>query len=385
MVWIAVGHLANDWPVAALWLIIPAAGVAMDLSPAEVGLLFTIFSVGSAFAFLPSGLLADTTKKRGGLLVGTFAWVVVGFALATLATEFWVLALLLAIAGMGNAAWHPIATGMVAQIDPPNRARGLGIHALGGSLAEVLAPLCAGMLLAFVSWQEALLLSIVPALFVGLCFLGVSRSFPDFETKAADTKALRTLFISWTSMEGFRLVALVSCYNAAVVALLSMIPLYLTVEKSLSLATSAVVFSFLLVLGAMLQPVIGALSDRVGTKPVSVAGNGIAAVAIGCMVLNPGLGVSIALLAFGLGALDAIRAAVLAMVVDHTKAGESTTLGLAFVLLEGVAAFGALMAGAAAGVSWGLMFFLAASFAAIATFMAARMPVSCKRTATRSG
>ena len=52
LTWFAVGHLANDWPIAALWLIVPAAGLAMELSPAEVGLLFTIFSIGGALAYL---------------------------------------------------------------------------------------------------------------------------------------------------------------------------------------------------------------------------------------------------------------------------------------------------------------------------------------------
>ena len=59
-----------------------------------------------------------------------------------MAPGYWSLALLLAVAGMGNAAWHPIATGVLTRESRERRAQALGIHAIGGSLAEVLAPLC---------------------------------------------------------------------------------------------------------------------------------------------------------------------------------------------------------------------------------------------------
>ncbi len=50
LTWFTLGHFANDWPISSLWLIVPTVGIAMELSPAEVGLLFTIFNVGGALA-----------------------------------------------------------------------------------------------------------------------------------------------------------------------------------------------------------------------------------------------------------------------------------------------------------------------------------------------
>lgn len=141
MTWFAVGHLANDWPIAALWLIVPAAGLSMDLAPAEIGLLFTLFNLGGALAYIPAGYLADHVSNRGRLLVVTFWWVAIGSALAALAPGVWSLAVLLSVAGMGNAAWHPIATGVLTRDNKDGRAEALGIHAIGGSFAEVLAPL----------------------------------------------------------------------------------------------------------------------------------------------------------------------------------------------------------------------------------------------------
>ena len=173
-----MGHFANDWAPTAIWLIVPAVAVTMGLSPAEVGLLCTMHSIGSALAFLPAGVLADRGNNRGRLLQMTFWWVAAGYALASFAPGYWSFALLLAFAGMGDAVWHPIATGVLVQQAPERRAQALGIHAIGGSLAAVLAPLSIGVLLAFVGWREALLISVIPATIMGLVFLRIAKYVP---------------------------------------------------------------------------------------------------------------------------------------------------------------------------------------------------------------
>ena len=69
----ALGHCANDFAPVAMFLIIPAFGVAMGLSPVEIGLLFTIHNLGSALAYIPAGFVADHVADRGILLLATFS------------------------------------------------------------------------------------------------------------------------------------------------------------------------------------------------------------------------------------------------------------------------------------------------------------------------
>ncbi|MEQ9257814.1 MAG: MFS transporter, partial [Roseovarius sp.] len=204
LTWFALGHLANDWPIAALWLIVPTAGIALNLSPIEVGLLFTIFNVGGALAYLPAGLLSDYVSDRGRLLVATFWWVAFGYALAAMAPGYWSLACLLAIAGMGNAAWHPIAACVLTQESKTRRAEALGIHALGGSFAEVLAPLSVGFLLAYVDWRDALLISVLPTAVLGVCFFWVARSIPRIERRAISKRDFINLKEKWHGHDGLR-------------------------------------------------------------------------------------------------------------------------------------------------------------------------------------
>ena len=141
------GHFANDWTAGSILLLTPAIAVGMDLAPAEVGLLITLMGVGAGLAYLPAGLAADYTRSRGLLLLMTFWWVAIGFFIASLAPGYWWLVILLAIAVMGDAAWHPVATGVLTQKMPDRRARALGIHAMGGTIgAEAVAPLAVGFL-----------------------------------------------------------------------------------------------------------------------------------------------------------------------------------------------------------------------------------------------
>ncbi len=362
LTWFALGHFANDWPICSLWLIVPAVGIAMDLSPAEVGLLFTICNVGGALAYLPAGILADHVANRGRLLVATFWWVAVGYLLAAMAPGFWSLALLLAVAGMGDAAWHPIATGVLARNSKERRAHVLGIHAIGGSLAEVLSPLAVGFLLAYVDWREALAISVLPAALMGFCFFFVARGVPRVEKTSVTRQDLLDLLNMWRRGNGLRMVAMICLYNMALIALLSMIPLYLADQHGFGPEAAGIAFSTMLIIGALAQPWVGKVSDIAGRRPVVVFGNLTAALAITVLVFQPALWIMIAAMVVAVAALDAIRAAILAGAVDHSGRSEGTTLGLAFVLLDGIGALGAVLAGIAAGFSWPHMFGLAAAF-----------------------
>jgi uncharacterized protein YjiS (DUF1127 family) len=95
-----------------------------------------------------------------------------------------------------------------------------------------------------------------------------------------------------------------------------------------------------------------------------------AALASAALILQPSFWAMIAAMAIAVAALDAIRAPMLAAAIDHTDHRQGTTLGFAFVLMEGVGALGALLAGLAAGVSWPHMFGLAAILALGASALA---------------
>ena len=340
------GHLSNDWLPAAIWLLAPAIGLAFDLKPSEVGLLLAIHSIGASLAYFPAGVLADRTRLQGRLLLGTFWWVALGYLLASTAPSFWSLAILLAIGGMGDAAWHPIATGILVRQMPKQRGQALGVHAVGGTLAEVLSPLLVGFLLAFLDWRVVLQFSVIPAALMGIAFLFIARRIPSRHASTVISRADLGAFITqWRSRTGLFLIAGIATYNMALIALMTMSPLFMQRELGFNSAQTGMAFAAAMLVGSIGQPIVGRLSDRRGRFGIFAVGSVVAAGLAGAVVLFDAPVLIISLLTMAMAVLVTIRSGVLAMAVDHASKHEATALGFVFVVLDGVGALGAVLAG----------------------------------------
>ena len=344
--WFSAGHLCIDWPFSAMYLLVPAAGVYFGWSPAEVGLVLTLQSVGAAFAYLPAGLLMDRLSERGRWLAATFFWVVVGYILASFASSLWPLALLMAFATLGDAAWHPMATGILVKMAPNQRGRMLGIHAIGGTLTGIFGPLAAGALLEVVDWRGAMQLVVIPTAIMGLVFLFyVARRIPRVEVAHADKPDLKALIRQWGTPFGATIAVMMMTYNLGLIGATAMLPLYLRDAIGLDAFEVGLAFSSAVLAGAAAQPFVGKISDRIGRWPVIAIGTLLGAVGAAVLVTATDLTTALLGLICCIGALDAIRSCVLACAVDMSGRSEATTLGIAFAVLDGVGAFGALAAG----------------------------------------
>ncbi len=365
-----LGHLANDWAPASIWLLAPAIGAAMGLSPSEIGLLITISYMGASMGYLPAGILADRVSHQGRLLAATFWWVAIGYFLASLAPGFWSLAILLAVAGMGDAAWHPIATGVLVEQAPKRRGMVLGIHAMGGTLSEVGAPLTVGLLLSLVDWRTALQVSVLPAVVMGVVFLFLLPRIPRSASAGVSRLELGRITRHWMRPRGLQLIGMISIYNMALMALMSMSPLFLQRELGHGPALAGAVFAAAMLAGSLLQPWIGRFSDTRDRYGVFIAGScaGILlSLGAALLVSPPWIIVS---LGGAMAILIAVRSGVLASAVDYASSRAATTLGFVFMLLDGVGALGALLAGWVAEVDLRYCFLLAAALSTTSVLLA---------------
>ena len=359
------GHMVNDWCPGALWILLPAIGLTFDLEPSQIGFLVAIHAVGSGFAYLPAGILSDRMKKQGRLLLVTFWWVGIGYISASQATGFWSLALLLAVGGMGDAVWHPVATGILTRQMPERRGQALGFHAIGGTLAMVLSPLAAGFLLAIFDWRAVLMISAGPALLMGFIFLWYAQRVPPTTTNKLSWQDLKNMRKLWTSSSGLALIATISTYNMAVMALTTITPLFLHQSGNFSPEKAGAVFAAAMLIGAIGQPIVGQISDRFGRRSIFICGSILGAI----FTLVSGLPLEFSWislsLVFGIGTLVAIRSGVLALAVDFSRDREATTLGFVFVLMDSVGAVGAVLAGLLGDVQLYYAFFLAAGLSLV--------------------
>jgi MFS family permease len=341
-----MGHMTNDWVAGTLWLLAPAIAASMGLGPAEVGLILTINGIGAGLAYIPAGVIADRSTRPGFLMLLSFWWVAIGYLSATLVPGFWAITLLLALGVMGDAFWHPIATGVLVKEMPQRRAQALGIHAVGGSIgAEVLGPLSTGFLLGFFDWQTTLQILVLPAVLMGILFIPVAARISRDNPGQVPHIDFRALARQWFKPAGLALMLMMILYNMALMAQLAMAPLYFQSEHGLSPFYAGLIFAAILMIGSIFQPFFGKYTDSRGRKPLIL----LALFGATFFALFAGLSDSLYWAILGLlpavAILTAVRPVILAAAVEYTGKSEATTLGIVFTVLDGVGMFGALLAG----------------------------------------
>jgi MFS family permease len=361
---LSAGHLANDWVAGTLWLLAPAIAASMNLGPTEVGLILTINGLGAGLAYIPAGIIADRSTRPGYLMLLSFWWVAIGYWSATMVPGFWAITLLLAFGVMGDAFWHPIATGVLVKEMPQRRAQVLGIHAVGGSIgAEVLGPLATGFLLGYFDWQTSLHILLIPVILMGLLFIPIAKRIGTRAAQDLNTIDIKGLVRHWLHAPGISLMLIMVFYNMSLMAILAMTPLYLQTEHGLSSFDAGLVFAVMLMLGAAIQPFAGQYTDRQGRKPLIL----IALVASSLFACLAGLSSSFGGLMTGLlpavVLLTIMRPVVLAAALDYSGRSEATTMGIVFTVLDGVGTLGALFAGLIGEFSLNYAFLLAAGLA----------------------
>jgi MFS family permease len=362
-----VGHLTNDWVAGTIWLIAPAVAAGMGLGPAEVGLLLAVNGFGAALGYIPAGIAADRFAHQGRLLVITFWWVALGYFGASLVPGFWPITLLFAFGAMGDAFWHPVATGILVKRMPGKKARVLGIHAMGGSIgAEVLGPLSAGFLLGYFDWRTSMQILIIPAVVMGIVFIPLSRRIGTITQRQISRIDLNNLVRHWSTPGGLGLIAMMVSYNMALFAMLSMTPLFLQNRHGLDPAESGMVFAALLLIGTFFQPIAGHVSDRRGRKRMILITFFFAGLLSAGAGLSSGFPAYVTMLAVSVTLLTAVRPVVLAAAVEFSGKSEATTLGIVFAVLDGVGALGALLAGYAGEIDLSWAYVLAGGLAMLA-------------------
>jgi MFS family permease len=361
------GHLTNDWVAGTLWLLAPAIAISMGLGPVEVGLILTINGIGAGLAYIPAGIISDRSTRPGLLMLLSFWWVAIGYLSASLAPGFWGVTLLLAFAVMGDAFWHPIATGVLVKEMPDRRAQALGIHAVGGSIgAEVIAPLSTGFLLGYFDWQTTLQILTLPAIIMGILFIPVAKRISRDSPGKISPIDFRGLARQWFKPAGVALMLVLVLYNMALIAQLAMAALYFQNVHGLSPFISGLIFAAILMLGSLLQPFFGKYSDGRGRKPM------ILLVLFGAsfFALFAGLSSSLYWAILGLlpavALLTAVRPVILAAAVEYSGKSEATTLGIVFTVLDGIGMFGAVLAGMAGEFELRYAFIMAAGMALLA-------------------
>ena len=159
---VAGGHGATHWIMATFYVLVPFIREDLGLSYAEAGVFASVFFFSSFAANAGSGALVDITGRR--VLLQAVSLVIGGAALMVLglAEGIWLIIAMLVFIGATNNLWHPAAISYLSERFPGNRGYVLSIHTLGASFGDMIAPLAAGVLLVWTTWQTTATLSAIP-------------------------------------------------------------------------------------------------------------------------------------------------------------------------------------------------------------------------------
>jgi len=381
---------ANGLPREVRVLVVVAFFVALGfgiVAPA-LPLFARDFGVGtaaaagvvSAFAFLrilfafPTGRLINSLGER--LVLGTgIAIVAVSSLLAGLAQSYWQLLVLRGAGGVGSAMFSISATSLLVRMVPTSqRARAVGLWQGGFLLGGIAGPGLGGVVTS-VSIRLPFFLYAGTLAVAGSVAIVALRHTPLADKSAAAGQphttlrtalrhpayraALATVFAdSWASM-GVRA---------------ALIPLYVQEALHRSVVWTGIGFWCVAGVNGLVLLPAGRFADRVGRKPVLVAGCAIAGSAFVLLALSSSLPtflVAMAILGFGSGLLDVAPAAVVGDIVE----GRSGPVFAAYSMSGDIAnVVGPVTTGALAESSYGGAFALTAGILGLATAAGAVMP-----------
>ncbi|MHB0869589.1 MAG: MFS transporter [Chloroflexota bacterium] len=273
-----LGHFGHHLCTAAMVPLLPMIRDSFALDYLRSGLLLSAFSLTYGLAQLPMAAISDRLSKRLVISLGMLGTGAACIGLG-LSDSYAQLMLSLILMGVAGSTYHAPASAFLSQtFEKEARGRALGVHIIGGSAGLMAAPLVA-ILVANVtgSWRSSFVVLGVPILLAGLLVWTLARAQERVNVKAAareDTEPLHLLQL--LRMLGL-LVIIAMLTQLLVSAINSFLPLFLVDRHGTPQDVAGLMMSIVFGAGLLGAPLGGALSDRLGRKPVillSVVGLG---------------------------------------------------------------------------------------------------------------
>ena len=367
----------------AFLVLIPEIYIALGLAPIQAGLLDAVRQLSGGATSMTGGFFVDMFQhRRGQVLAFSMGLIAIGYFLVSIAPTFGLILAALALASAGTALWHPPALGLLAQRFPSRRGLFISLHRSTGNVGDWLGPLIVGGLLGVIGWRWIVGSGTPMLLLFALVIFVVLRNVGGPKAEGVDYGAkFRTQMRDMR--ESFRGTGMWMIFTVSAVrgmgdrSLLWVIPLYLSDQLGMSNFWVGFHVALLAAPGIVSGPLFGALSDRIGRKPIIVFIMASAVIFPVTMALGgdgPGMTISVLLFGLFLFSVNSLTQAA-AMDVAAGKGLEGTFIGL----MWGSNAFFGAMSSIVAGVlveyvGWHAAFFLAAGLFFLGFLCALAMP-----------
>ena len=303
-------------PVSALYARHLGAPIAL------IGLIVASATISGIFVKLPSGALADVFGFKRLIVTGSIVKATGPFLY--LPVRAWqVLIPVRLFHGLATAIYAPAAAALVATLYPQRRAQRLGIYSAAENAGIVLGPFLGGLILYYWSFNVAFLVAGAIGILALLVSFTVPSPPPRLMSDDVAAPLLRRLRQGIFEILKSPCILVTSVVEASMFlgfgTLQAYLPLY-GVGIHLNTAQIGLLFGVQGVTSIVGRPTMGTVSDRLGRRPLIVAGVLLDAVVVILIPRTTQLGVLLGLSAlFGLGT-GAVTPSTTAFIADLVKA-----------------------------------------------------------------
>lgn len=269
---LSAGHLATDFASGAVPALLPFVVAEFDLSYLEAGAVMLVWATASSVVQPLFGLVSDRLGAIW-LLPGGVAFAAVGIGLAALSSTYPVFLLLIAISGLGTAAYHPEGSKFAAFASGDRRASGMSLFSIGGNIGFAVGSVVATGLVVWLGLHGGVLLAL-PGLVIAVFLVLLIPFLRSFDPGRSVARRLRGE--DRPGALGL-LLAVVGFRSLAWFGLLTFVPLY-EVSLGHSEAYGNRLLALMLLAGGVGTLAAGPAADRIGRRPIllgSVAGTGV--------------------------------------------------------------------------------------------------------------
>ena len=336
--------------------VLPAFATDLGAGPELLGVIVAASTITGVFFKLPAGSLSDVLGRKRMMVLGAMFFAFPPFLYPFVTDPYSLLALRF-VHGFATAIFSPVAAAYVAGLGEARRGARLGWFASMNDVGATGGPLIGGFILYFTASFPVTYLTVGV---LGLLTLAIVLLLPDVEPSTKPTAKTFGERLSEFAM-GIREVLsvppiLIASSIEAVMyfgyaAFLGFLPVY-GKQAGLNDAEIALVLGAQLAAAMAVKPVAGRLSDRVGRKPVIIAGLLLCAAALP-LVFRGNDFMTFAIFAAGLGlGVGAVTPVTNALIADLASANR---LGAAMGVFGTVFDFGEALGPIVAGFLIGSM------------------------------
>lgn len=170
---VGAAHLMSHVYQLALPPLFPLLARDFEVSYTALGLLVSVFSIAAVLGQVPMGFVVDRIGGGKVLIAGLFVQAAAIAAIAAV-PSYWVLLLVIAVAGLAHSVYHPADYAILSRAVPEGRlGRAYTFHSFSGNIGTAAAPMVMVGLAAFWDWRGACLL-------VGLAGIAVALALVPF-------------------------------------------------------------------------------------------------------------------------------------------------------------------------------------------------------------